>query len=149
MLQLFGFVEGIENLLENSVRDAGLAIATGIRGHHRRAASNGSPSRSRSPLFRIVQEAVNNAVHHGRPSEIKVELSLVADTIRIAGDRQRHRPVGCGRQAGQRHQQHAHPRPAVSAAFSIEQKRHGGTTVVVDLPAGAAPLEHLSQAASA
>ncbi|MQT15442.1 GAF domain-containing sensor histidine kinase [Segnochrobactrum spirostomi] len=148
VLQLFGFVEGIENLLENSVRDAGLAIATGIRD-----TTGGRIDRLAEPLkvalFRIVQEAVNNAVHHGRPSEIKVELSLVADHIRIAVI---DNGIGLSDAVGKRVSGINNMRTRarlVSAAFSIEQNHRGGTTVVVDLPAGAAPLAQVSQAASA
>ncbi|SHO66376.1 Signal transduction histidine kinase [Pseudoxanthobacter soli DSM 19599] len=148
VLQLFGFVEGIENLLENSARDGGLAIATRIRD-----TTGGRIDRLGEPLkvalFRIVQEAVNNAVHHGRPSEILVELSLVGDRIRIAvRDNGIGLSVGVGKRVSGINNMRTRAR-LVSASFRIEESDRGGTTVIVELPAGAAPVASLSSATGA
>ncbi|HEX5934176.1 MAG TPA: sensor histidine kinase [Pseudorhizobium sp.] len=82
VLQLFGVAEAIENHLERSVRESGSAIACRVVDEsggqldilHQTVAT---------ALFRIVQEAINNAVRHGQPSEIAVALRCGAAGISV------------------------------------------------------------------
>lgn len=80
VLQLFGFEEGLEDLLLRSVRNSGLTIATQLRDH-----SGGQANQLAEPqkiaLFRIVQEAVNNAIKHASPDTIEIEISHVDDAL--------------------------------------------------------------------
>lgn len=74
VLQLFGFEEGLEDLLLRSVRNSGLPIATHLFDH-----TDGQANRLAEPqkvaLFRIVQEAVNNAITHANPAHITVDIN--------------------------------------------------------------------------
>jgi len=73
VLQLFGFSEAVEALLLRSVEGVSPPIAASIDDR-----SDGLidqlPDAVRTSLYRIVQEAVNNAVKHGEPGSIQVEL---------------------------------------------------------------------------
>nr|WP_256737639.1 GAF domain-containing sensor histidine kinase [Pseudomonas sp. dw_358] len=73
VLQLFGFEEGLEDLLLRSVRNSGLHIAT-----HLHDLTDGEANCLAEPqkiaLFRIVQEAVNNAIKHACPETIDIHL---------------------------------------------------------------------------
>jgi signal transduction histidine kinase len=74
VLQLFGFEEGLEDLLRRSVRDSGLSIQTRLED-----SSDGMGDRLAEPvkvaLFRIIQEAVNNAIKHAMPDSIIISIS--------------------------------------------------------------------------
>lgn len=74
VLHLFGFEEGVEDLLLRSVRDSGLEIATSLRDH-----TGGLGNQLAEPLkiglFRIIQEAINNAIKHAAPASISVTLA--------------------------------------------------------------------------
>jgi len=74
VLQLFGFEEGLEDLLLRSVRNSGLEIATHLRDN-----TFGQANRLAEPqkiaLFRIIQEAVNNAIKHASPDSIAIDIS--------------------------------------------------------------------------
>ncbi|MCA0257601.1 MAG: sensor histidine kinase [Proteobacteria bacterium] len=74
VLALFGLVEAIDNHLDRSVRDSGLSIGWTLRDE-----SEGALERLSKPvltaLFRITQEAINNAVRHSQASHIDVRLS--------------------------------------------------------------------------
>lgn len=92
VLQLFGFEEGLEDLLLRSVRNSGLPIETHLYDH-----TDGQANRLAEPqkvaLFRIIQEAVNNAITHACPSTISVmihgthehlELTVLDDGLGLA-----------------------------------------------------------------
>ncbi|MFS2157406.1 ATP-binding protein [Pseudomonas sp. Pseusp122] len=76
VLQLFGFEEGLEDLLLRSVRNSGLNIATHLRDN-----TDGQANKLAEPqkiaLFRIIQEAVNNAIKHAYPESIDIDISRV------------------------------------------------------------------------
>lgn len=74
VLHLFGFAQAVENHLERSVRDSGLSIGWTFRDDSAGAFDRLDPKVSVA-LFRIAQEAVNNAVHHAGASAITLRLS--------------------------------------------------------------------------
>ncbi|WP_339405989.1 GAF domain-containing sensor histidine kinase [Pseudomonas helleri] len=74
ILQLFGFVEGLEDLLLRSVRNSGLAIVTQLR-DDTDGLANDLAEPQKIALFRIIQEAVNNAIKHAVPHAIIVEIT--------------------------------------------------------------------------
>lgn len=135
VLQLFGFSEGIEDLLTRSLQDT----TTRFRLEDD---SGGAVDRLdealRVALFRIVQEAINNAAHHAEPSLIEVVLGVEDGTIGIeirdngigfAAQQQRKR-VGGLRNMQTRAR-------LVSADFSIAKRTDGpGTRVSIRLPMG-------------
>ena len=83
VLQLFGLEEGVEDLLLRSVRNSGLSIATRLRD-----TTDGLANKLAEPqkiaLFRIIQEAVNNAIKHAYPDSIDIEISRVANRLQFS-----------------------------------------------------------------
>ncbi|MBB6507859.1 signal transduction histidine kinase [Rhizobium soli] len=82
VLQLFGVAEAIENHLERSVRESGQTIAWEMTDE------TGGTLRDLDPtvaiaLFRIVQEAVNNAIRHGQTDRIEVALTQSGRALSI------------------------------------------------------------------
>ena len=80
ILQLFGFVEGLEDLLLRSVRNSGLAIVTQLR-DDTDGLANDLAEPQKIALFRIIQEAVNNAIKHAAPHAIIVEITATASHL--------------------------------------------------------------------
>jgi len=82
ILQLFGLAEGIEDFLGRALDGSGSGIDWAFQDR-----SAGAVDRLSEPLrvalFRIVQEAVNNAAHHAEPSLIEVELRREGDALSI------------------------------------------------------------------
>jgi signal transduction histidine kinase len=83
VLQLFGFVEAVENHLERSIRECGTAIRP-----HLHDASGGLVDRMdqtiRIALFRIVQEAINNAVRHAGAANVTVRIACRSNVVCIS-----------------------------------------------------------------
>lgn len=73
VLQLFGFAHAVENQLERSVRDSGTPICWTLADDSG-GAFDRLDQKVSVALFRILQEAVNNAVHHADPQRITVRL---------------------------------------------------------------------------
>ena len=88
VLHLFGFAHAVENHLDRAIRDAG----SGARGTLTDLTGGVIDALDPSvgiALFRIVQEAINNAVTHAQATTVSVELTLsrgqVSITIRDNG----------------------------------------------------------------
>lgn len=83
VLQLFGLEEGLEDLLLRSVRNSGLSIATRLHD-----TTGGLANKLAEPqkiaLFRIIQEAVNNAIKHAYPDFIDVEISRAGNRLQLS-----------------------------------------------------------------
>jgi signal transduction histidine kinase len=97
VLQLFGVAEAIENHLDRSVRESGQSIRWRVTDESHGLLS-GLDQTVAISVFRIVQEAVNNAIRHGQPETILV-------TIALAGERQLCIDIiddGCGLRMGGR-----------------------------------------------
>lgn len=73
VLQLFGFAHAVENQLERSVRDSGQPIRWSLTDDSA-GAFDRLDQKVQVALFRILQEAVNNAVQHAEPTCIAVRL---------------------------------------------------------------------------
>ncbi|WP_454288728.1 GAF domain-containing sensor histidine kinase [Rhizobium arsenicireducens] len=74
VLQLFGLADAIENHLERSVRDSGQAIEHQLLDHTGGATDRFGHS-VRVALFRIAQEAINNAIRHSQGARLSVRLA--------------------------------------------------------------------------
>src|SRR5690554_5814994 len=77
VLHLFGLAQAIENHLERAIRDSGQPIRGLLTDRTRDALEALDPAVAVA-LLRIVQEAVNNAVHHAGASEIRIDLATGA-----------------------------------------------------------------------
>jgi len=83
VLELFGFRDAVEAHLNRSVTRAKPPIAVGIVD-----ASDGSaddlPETTRTALYRIAQEAINNAVRHAGADRIEVHISSTVSELVVA-----------------------------------------------------------------
>ncbi|WP_196260832.1 GAF domain-containing sensor histidine kinase [Pelagibacterium limicola] len=73
VLQLFGFASAVETHLERATRDSGSSIVFRLVDETEGAIDALEPI-VRIALFRIVQEAINNAVLHSRCTSVSVSL---------------------------------------------------------------------------
>lgn len=75
VLQLFGLAHAVENHLERSVRDSGAPVRWELIDETEGACEALAPSVGVA-LFRIAQEAINNAVRHAQSETIHVRLGF-------------------------------------------------------------------------
>ncbi|WP_026621139.1 signal transduction histidine kinase (plasmid) [Ensifer sp. WSM1721] len=134
ILQLFGLAQAVENHLDRSVRDSATPIEWALVDETAGTLETLEPTVSVA-LFRIAQEAINNAVRHAQPLAITVRLKVEAGqlAIEIADDGYgiaRHR----GRIGGGIDNMKTRAR-LISAKFTIGPGRNNcGTMVAVSLP---------------
>ncbi|PKP73035.1 MAG: sensor histidine kinase [Alphaproteobacteria bacterium HGW-Alphaproteobacteria-6] len=143
VLDLFGFAQAIENHLERSVRDSGQSLCWQLDDDTGGAIDRLEPT-VRTALFRIVQEAVNNAVQHAGAARITVALGALRGQIALAvTDDGRGNPRRRGRIGSGIDNMKTRAR-LISARFALGPGPGGrGTTVSVSLPlppAGAVPV---------
>jgi len=134
VLQLFGFAHAIENHLDRAVRDQGASLSWRLVDD-----SDGVidllDQTVRIALFRITQEAINNAVRHAQASELEVRLraSNCAVVVEVADDGSGLSRGGRGEGGGIDNMMTR--ARLISAKFTIGANREGeGTTVRVQLP---------------
>ncbi|RWA60039.1 GAF domain-containing protein [Mesorhizobium sp. M1C.F.Ca.ET.193.01.1.1] len=138
VLELFGLRDAVEAHLNRSVARAKPPIAVRIADTSDGSADSLSET-LRTALYRIVQEAINNAVRHAGPSRIEVQLASTPGTfsVTVSDDGQ-----GCGTvdPAAQGGIGHMHTRAAlVGARLRFEPaSRKGGTRVVIEIDREAA-----------
>lgn len=151
VLELFGLRDAIEAHLNRSVSRASPPIAVHIKDRSDGAADR-LPERIRTALYRISQEAINNAVRHAAPGRIDVSLTITGSRLRVivtddglgyvAADVEEEGGIG-----------HMHTRAAlIGANLRVEPSGQRGTRVCVEIAIekeGAAPTldaAHLEQA---
>lgn len=82
VLQLFGLVDAIENHADRSIRDSGLALTWTLT--DKTAGESGSLSQNVAiTLFRIAQEAINNAVRHSQASHIDISFGRDGEALTL------------------------------------------------------------------
>lgn len=133
VLELFGLRDAIEAHLNRSVSRASPPIAVRIDDTSAGAGDRLSQE-MRTALYRIVQEAINNAVRHARPHRIEVRIEARETMLRIVvsddgtggGATDPEASGGIG---------HMHTRAAlIGARLRIGRaSRKGGTRVVVEV----------------
>ncbi|CAN0601292.1 unnamed protein product, partial [Ectocarpus sp. 12 AP-2014] len=82
VLDLFGLTQGIEAQLKRATQGLDRQIATSVTDSTDNAIDRGA-YRIRLAVFRIVQEAVTNAVKHSGCRAINVVLSQESDAIKV------------------------------------------------------------------
>lgn len=82
LLQLFGFCHAIEHHLDRAIRDSGQGIHWTLKDDSGGAFDALEPQVSIA-LYRIAQEAINNAVSHGEARRISVQLAAIAGQISL------------------------------------------------------------------
>ncbi|MFJ6326063.1 MULTISPECIES: ATP-binding protein [unclassified Rhizobium] len=141
VLQLFGFAQAVENHLERSIQESGATLTWSLKDETGGAIDCLEQFVSIA-LFRIGQEAINNAIRHAQASSIEVQLkaSESALTIEVMDD-----GVGLGnarRSSGGGIENMRTRARLISARFAIKAKAEtGGTLVSVSLPIAAKPSE--------
>jgi len=83
VLELFGFTQAVEAQLERSVTGVVPQIQTRVE-DATESFLDGSPDSVRTTLFRIVQEAINNAIKHGKAKTISVFITRDKDGVCIS-----------------------------------------------------------------
>ncbi|NTJ11498.1 GAF domain-containing sensor histidine kinase [Rhizobium lusitanum] len=137
VLQLFGFAQAVENHLERSIQESGATLKWRLNDETSGAIDRLEQSVSIA-LFRIVQEAINNAIRHAQASSIAVHLMATegAVTIDVIDD-----GLGLGnayRSSGGGIENMKTRARLISARFAIKAAAvSGGTLVSVSLPAKA------------
>jgi signal transduction histidine kinase len=141
VLELFGLRDAIEAHLNRSVSRATPPIAVHIKDQSEGAADM-LPERIRTALYRIAQEAINNAVRHAAPRRIDVSLLATGPTLTISIT-----DDGVGYQATEAEEGggigHMHTRAAlIGADLKVEPGKERGTRVCVEaaLEDAAAPI---------
>jgi signal transduction histidine kinase len=91
-------------------------------------------------LYRIAQEAINNALKHGRAQHIKVGLSASAERIilTISNDGMRFKKV-TGRPTGLGLRTMQYRADMIGGELTIRKKDEGGATVTCTVPRSARP----------
>jgi signal transduction histidine kinase/ligand-binding sensor domain-containing protein len=96
-LETRGLVESLRNLADNTTESKGVRTELAVVGRQRQCSADVDMQ-----LFRIAQEAVNNAIRHGRARTIQIRLEYRDDrvSLRISDD-------GCGFVAKEHEASHA------------------------------------------
>ncbi|RJT39629.1 ATPase [Mesorhizobium waimense] len=133
VLELFGLRDAVEAHLNRSVARAKPPIAVRIADTSDGSA-DGLSETMRTALYRIVQEAINNAVRHAAPGRIEVLLASTESVFKVVVTDDGH---GCDAvdPAAQGGIGHMHTRAAlVGARLRFEAaSRKGGTRVVIEV----------------
>jgi signal transduction histidine kinase len=86
-------------------------------------------------LFRIVQEAISNAIRHGRASRMTLQLTVDAQLVRISlHDNGRGLPPGGPPETGLGLRTMRYRASVTGGDVAIENHRHGGTIVRCSIP---------------
>lgn len=141
VLQLFGFAHAIENHLDRAVRDQGTALSWRLI-DETEGAIDLLDQTVRIALFRITQEAINNAVRHAQAASLDVRLRANASALVVeVTDDGRGLTRGARGDGGGIDNMMTRAR-LISAKFTIGSNRDGdGTTVRVQLPLPAEALK--------
>lgn len=83
VLELFGFAQAVEAQLERSVVGIEPRISTNVLDLASELLDDG-PKSLRTTVYRIVQEAINNAIKHGQPDNISVAIEAEGDVLSIS-----------------------------------------------------------------
>ncbi|WP_279483896.1 ATP-binding protein [Aureimonas sp. SK2] len=135
VLELFGFAEGVEDFLGRALHDSGIAWRLEDESDGRVDALDPA---LRIALFRIVQEAVNNAARHAEPSLIEVGVAIRQDgalRIEVRDDGAGFAPMPQRRRVGGIRNMQTRAR-LISADFFLDRQPGGqGTLMSLVLPA--------------
>lgn len=143
ILELFGFAEAVEEHLRRCVRFAVPPIHTRIE-DRAPGLADALDETTRIAVYRIIQEAANNAARHSGASEISVTIDAVGERLRIeVSDDGR----GCSApHEGGGGVSHMRTRAAlISAEFSIASTPDAGSRVTVCLPLPERPSLEVAQ----
>lgn len=129
LLELFGFAHAVRVHLERAVGDGAVEIEVIDRTE---GAPDGLDATTRTALYRITQEAINNAARHAGAGRIGVEIAEEPRglVVVVRDDGRGIDPGGSGRQSGLAHMRTR--ARLISAELSVVPD--GGTLVEIALP---------------
>jgi signal transduction histidine kinase len=137
VLELFGLRDAIEAHLNRSVSRATPSVAVHIHDTSARAADM-LPERTLTAIYRIAQEAINNAVKHAMPRRIEVRIESTSSllSVVVTDDGSGCFPIDPQASGGIGHM---HTRAAlIGARLRIGRTgRKGGTRVAIEVPLAA------------
>ncbi|GAB1583675.1 sensor histidine kinase [Phyllobacterium phragmitis] len=134
ILQLFGFAQAVENHLHRSVSESESCVDWQLTDDTGGAIDSLDQTVSIA-LFRIVQEAINNAVRHSRASRITVRLHMVKRNIAIEINDDGKGLEISGKRAGSGLENMRTRARLISAKFDIRTNAQmGGTCVSIMFP---------------
>ncbi len=141
ILELFGFSQAVEAQLERSVASTQPPIRTTVTDNTASLLDSG-PDPLRQTMFRIVQEAINNAVKHGHARKIRVSIDTTATHLNVSIEDNGIGPAGgWDRSSGGVDNMRVRAR-LISASIDFSRSAPDGLTrVIVSLP-----LAQLTQA---
>jgi len=141
VLHLFGFAQAVENHFDRSIRDSGQVMGWTLDDRSDGAFDALDPTVSIA-LFRIAQEAINNAVIHSQASHLVVRMHGGSDQIALTisdngrGAAKRRTRLGSGIDNMKTRAR------LISARLALQSGPGGfGTQVSITLPRLAAPAE--------
>jgi len=148
VLELFGFRDAVEAHLNRSVSRAKPPIAVRIADTSRGRADSLSET-VRTALYRIVQEAISNAVRHAEPTriEVRIEANETELQVAVSDDGRGCKIIDPSAQGGVGHM---HTRASlIGANLTIGRaSRKGGTRVEITIGRASSP-ENVVMSASA
>ncbi len=134
ILELFGFSQAVEAQLERSVASAQPPIRTSVADNTGALLDNG-PEPLRQTLFRIVQEAINNAVKHGHARRIRVSIDKTQSHLTISVEDNGTGPEGeWDRSTGGVDNMRVRARLISADIDFVRSAAEGETRVIVSLP---------------
>ena len=134
ILHLFGFAQAVENHLERAVQDSPLPLDWTLNDESDGAFDRLDTSVSMA-MFRIAQEAINNAVIHAQATQLTVRLHRMGKQVALGiGDNGMGLPKRRARAGSGINNMKTRAR-LISARFSLSAGAEGGgTQVTVTLP---------------
>ena len=141
VLHLFGFAHAVENHLDRAIRDSGQPVNGSLTDETDGIIDQLDPSIGMA-LFRIAQEAVNNAVNHAQAETVHVRLMQTGGLVAIiVEDDGVGFPLPVSRSGSGIDNMKTRAR-LISARFMISTGEGGrGARVAISLPASVATVE--------
>ncbi|MFN4171894.1 MAG: GAF domain-containing sensor histidine kinase [Pseudorhodobacter sp.] len=137
VLHLFGFAQAVENHLDRAIRDSGQTVRGSLSDGSDGLIDRLDPTVGMA-LFRITQEAVNNAVHHAQAARVHVDLRRVRGQLAIVVEDDGIGLTGKRFRSGSGIENMKTRARLISARFQMSAGAAGtGARVAISLPAAA------------
>ena len=134
VLHLFGFAQAVENHMDRAIRDSG-QLVQGQLVDETDGAIDALPLPVGFALFRIAQEAVNNAVIHAGAAQVSVKLSIAGGQLSLVVADNGHGIASRRGRTGSGIENMKTRARLISARFTLSPGTGGkGTRVTVALP---------------
>jgi signal transduction histidine kinase len=141
VLHLFGFAHAVENHLDHAIRESGQYIRGSLTDETDGLIDQLDPTIGMA-LFRIAQEAVNNAVNHAQADSVQVRLACTRDQVAVVVEDDGHGLPRAKARTGSGIDNMKTRARLISARFMITTGADGrGARVTITLPTSVALLE--------